>query len=83
MFFGDTVNNSFANIIVYTKGDGNDIIYGFDGDDRLSIVGGSYSMAKSGDDVIVKVSKGKITLPSRNQLENQGFSSVQLPVAVL
>jgi len=50
------------NLIKYTLGDGNDKIYDFNGDDTLSIGGGSYSTKKSGDDIIVTVGKGKISL---------------------
>ena len=49
-------------LIEYTAGDGNDIIYDFKGKDTLSISGGSYSTQIGGDDVIVTVGKGKITL---------------------
>ena len=50
------------NLINYTSGDGNDTISGFNEDDTLSIGGGSYSTKKSGDNVIVTVGKGKISL---------------------
>ena len=53
---------SEENVIIYNSGDGNDKIYGFDGDDTLSISGGYYSTAKSGDNIIVTVGEGKITL---------------------
>ena len=46
----------------YASGDGNDFIYGFKEDSTLSIGGGSYSTKKSGDNVIVTVGKGKISL---------------------
>ncbi|MBR4152366.1 MAG: hypothetical protein IKT98_05350 [Selenomonadaceae bacterium] len=46
----------------YSSGDGNDIIYGFKADSTLSISGGSYSSKKSGDDIIVTVGDGKISL---------------------
>ena len=46
----------------YSSGDGNDIIYGFKADSTLSIGGGSYSTKKSGDNVIVTVGEGKISL---------------------
>ena len=46
----------------YDSGDGNDVIYGFKADSTLSIGGGSYSTKKSGDDIIVTVGDGKISL---------------------
>ena len=50
------------NVIIYKSGDGNDIVYGFDGDDTLSIIGGSYSTTKSGKNIIVTVDDGEISL---------------------
>ena len=52
----------YGNVIIYNSGDGNDTIYCFDGYDTLLISGGSYSTAKSGDDIIVNVDNGKISL---------------------
>ncbi len=46
----------------YDSGDGNDKIYGFKSDSTLSISGSSYSSIKSGDDIIVTVGNGKISL---------------------
>ena len=59
--YGD-YDDSKYNVIIYNSGDGNDTIYGFDGDEILSISGGSYSTAQSGDDVIVTVDDGEISL---------------------
>ncbi|MBR1647504.1 MAG: hypothetical protein IJ685_12120 [Selenomonadaceae bacterium] len=50
------------NLIVYNAGDGDDTVSGFDGDDTLSISGSSYSSARSGNDVILTVGTGKISL---------------------
>lgn len=60
----DTILNHYDTNIVfkYLNGDGNDIISGFNSMSTLSIVGGSYSTTKSGDDVIVTVGDGKISL---------------------
>lgn len=55
-------NKSSMNAIQYTVGDGNDIIYGFNESDTLTITGGSYSSTKSGNDVIVTVGENNITL---------------------
>ena len=49
--------------IVYTSGDGNDVIEGFDMDDTLiAYYGKSYYKKTSGDDVIVSVDDSNITL---------------------
>ena len=50
------------NVILYTEGDGNDTIRGFNSDDTLKISGSSYSTLIKGDNVIVTVGTGKITL---------------------
>ncbi len=56
-------DNDGSNVFFkYNSGDGNDIIYGFKADSTLSISGGSYSTKKSGDDIIVTVGTGKISL---------------------
>ena len=55
----DGGNNVLFN---YTSGDGKDIIYGFNETSTLSISGGSYSTKKSGDNIIVTVDDGKISL---------------------
>ena len=47
---------------IYANGDGNDIIYGFGDTDTLSIVGGSYTTQTSGNNILVKVGSGTITL---------------------
>ncbi|MBR1805723.1 MAG: calcium-binding protein, partial [Selenomonadaceae bacterium] len=49
-------------LILYASGDGNDFIAGFDGNDTMSIAGGKYSSAVSGDDVVLTVGRGKVTL---------------------
>ena len=64
---GGTGNDSIRNesddvLFIYKSGDGNDKILGFNETSTLSIVGGSYSTKKSGDDIIVTVGNGKISL---------------------
>ena len=56
--FGNGKNVLFK----YSSGDGNDKIYGFKSNSTLSIDGGSYSTKKSGDNIIVTVGNGKISL---------------------
>ncbi len=53
-----------SNVINYTSGDGNDKIYGFNGSSVLRIGDGkgTYSTTESGDNIIVTVGKGKITI---------------------
>ena len=53
---------SSRNLIQYASGDGNDTIVYFNSDDTLHITKGSYKVKTSGNDVIVTVGKGKITL---------------------
>lgn len=49
-------------MIIYNEGDGNDVIYNFNDNDTLSIASGTYSSKKSGNDLVVTVGKGQITL---------------------
>ena len=55
-------NDGDNNTFVYSNGDGNDVIYGFNDMSTLEISGGSYTTQRSGNDVIVTVGRGKITL---------------------
>ena len=56
---GDRSSN---NLIEYSSGEGNDIIYGVRADSTLQIGGGEYSTTKSGKNIIVTVGDGKISL---------------------
>ena len=57
------INDQGENVIFqYGVGDGNDTIKGFNETSTLSISGGSYSTTKSGNDIIVTVGNGKISL---------------------
>ena len=61
----DSISNSGANVLFkYANGDGNDLIREFKSTDTLQIGDGTgrYSSQKSGDDIIVTVGNGKITL---------------------
>lgn len=54
---------STNNVIQYAKGDGNDTIEGFTADDTLYITEGNISSSViSGDNLILKIDSGKITL---------------------
>ena len=58
IFIGDNASGK----ILYASGDGNDTIDGFNSNYTLEISGGSYTTQTSGNDVIVKVVDGSITL---------------------
>ena len=59
----DSIKNTGENVLFqYTDGDDNDVIEGFNSTSTLSISGGSYSTQRSGNDVIVTVGGGRITL---------------------
>ena len=60
----DTITNvGSGNVIEYASGDGNDVIFGFDRYDTILLTdGSSFTTAKSGDDLIIKVGSGKMTL---------------------
>ena len=57
------------NLIQYKSGDGNDTIVGFNSSDTLQITKGSYKVTTKGNDVIVKVGKGKIILKYAKGIE--------------
>lgn len=60
VIYGDTVNN-YGVVYQYITGDGYDTIYNFKSSDTLSISGNSTSV-QSGNDLIVYVGSGSITL---------------------
>ena len=53
---------SSNNLIRYANGDGYDIIYDIKTSDTLQISGAKYTTTKNGDDLIIGVGSGKITL---------------------
>jgi Ca2+-binding RTX toxin-like protein len=55
-------NSSFYNVLQYVSGDGNDTVYGYSSTDKIQIINGSYTTSTSGNDVIISVENGKITL---------------------
>ena len=67
-------------LINYTAGDGYDLIQGFDSKATLSISGNTYSTKKSGDNLIVTVGKGKITLEGAASLEAPNITTDFLSV---
>ncbi|MBR1397932.1 MAG: calcium-binding protein, partial [Selenomonadaceae bacterium] len=54
-----SANNS---VIQYANGDGKDIIYSYNSTDTIEIAGSSYTTTTSGNDVIISVGSGKMTL---------------------
>ena len=60
----DTIYGSglAGHLYQYASGDGNDSIYYFGASDTLSISGGQYTRSTVGNDVIIKVGEGSITL---------------------
>ena len=59
------------NLIIYTAGDGNDLIEGFNETTTLNIIGSEYSsIATANDDIILTVGTGKITLSGALMLDN-------------
>lgn len=65
------------NLIVYRAGDGNDSILGFDGNDTLSISGDAYSTTKSGNDVILTVGTGTVTITGAASLSTLNIDGEQ------
>ena len=67
---GDDLIYNAGSVVLfkYAAGDGSDIIYGFDENSTLEISGG-YSSAKSGNDLILTVGSGKITLSGAATLD--------------
>ena len=63
----DTITgSSYTDVFQYADGDGNDVITGYSSADTIKITNGTYSTQISGDDVIVKVGSGSITLKNAN-----------------
>ncbi len=60
----DTIDgrNGFDNIYQYEMGDGDDVILNISRYDTIQITGGSYSTVANGDDIIIKVGDGSITV---------------------
>ncbi|MBO4780104.1 MAG: calcium-binding protein, partial [Selenomonadaceae bacterium] len=71
-------NDEGKNILfAYNAGDGNDVITGFNETSTLSISGGLYSLQTSGNDVIVSVDDGKITLKGAASLSTVNVIGVE------
>lgn len=59
-------SSAHDNIIQYANGDGDDVIYNLGTNNTLSISGGSYSSQVSGNNILVNVGSGTITLSGSN-----------------
>ena len=62
LVIGYKYDYSKNNYIDYSFGDGNDVIYGCSSTDTLNITGGNYTSLISGQDVIISVGDGSMTL---------------------
>ena len=71
-------SNAANNLIQYKSGEGNDTIAGFNSTSTLKIGGGkgTYSTQQSGDDIIVTVGEGKITLEGVTNLNSLNIDGV-------
>jgi len=59
----------YRSIYQYANGDGADVIEGFTKYDKIEISGGSYSSVISGNDIILKIGNGSITLKDAKDIE--------------
>ena len=64
LYVSDYGNSDYysKNVIQYANGDGNDIITGFKANDTIQITSGTYTTTRSGNDIIVNVGSGSITV---------------------
>lgn len=54
--------NGLGEVIKYNAGDGNDIVYGYNEYDTIQITNTNYTTMVSGQDLVINVDNGKITL---------------------
>ena len=82
-----TINDGAGNDFIYNDGSyvtinggaGKDTIEGFNETSTLQISGGSYSTTKSGDNIIVTVGKGKISLIGAASLSSVNITGEETP----
>ncbi len=65
----DFISAGKGDLILYNSGDGNDVIESFNSNSSLSIAGGTYTTVVGGDDVIVTVGDGKVTLVNAKEYD--------------
>ncbi len=74
----DTLRNCADNVLIaYGAGDGSDLIEGFNATSTLSIAGSAYSKATVGDDLIVTVGEGLITLRGAASLSSVNIDGTE------
>ena len=64
-----SLSSSKGNVVLYNAGDGNDTVYGIGTGNTLKVTGAEYSTAKSGADMVVSVSSGKVVLKNAASLD--------------
>ncbi len=75
----DTISNEGENVLYkYAQGDGNDTIYGFNETSTLSISDTEYSTTKSGNDIVVTVGDGSITLKNVASLASVNIDGTEV-----
>lgn len=70
--------SGYNNLIQYADGYGNDTVYGFHYNDTLQIDGGVYTKETVGNDVIVTVGDGKITLSGAAYLSTLNIDGTEI-----
>ncbi len=77
----DTIySNNSAELIMYSSGDGSDVIYGADTDTTLQI-SGNYNIEPDGDDMIVRIGSGSIALKNMSD-KPVNVNGIVLPAGV-
>ncbi len=81
---GYTYNSTRSNVYQYAQGDGNDTILGYNSGDSIQITRGSYTTMTSGNDIIISVGSGKITLKDAKNttLNIDGDAETTLPAGI-
>ncbi len=77
----DSIKNTAANVLfAYSTGEGDDLIQGFRADSTLQIGDGTdtYSKATDGNDIIVTVGDGKITLTGAASLKTVNIAGTEM-----
>ena len=78
-YYDDSWGHGENVLFKYADGDGNDIIYGFKATSTLSIAASVYSSKTSGNDVIVTVGDGKISLVGAAKLSKVNIIGEDTP----
>ena len=63
------IGGADADIFIYNNGDGNDVITDYTDKDIVSIAGSSYYTQSSGDDIILMIGEGSITLKDASDIK--------------